>query len=62
MASGPTVAYAGIKRIANETVLCGLAAELELEAVLQQQQGATFDLEEGIAAFAERRAPRFRGR
>jgi 2-(1,2-epoxy-1,2-dihydrophenyl)acetyl-CoA isomerase len=61
LAAGPTVAYANIKRLANETLMRDLSAELECAAALQQEQGATADYEEGVAAFTERREPRFTG-
>jgi 2-(1,2-epoxy-1,2-dihydrophenyl)acetyl-CoA isomerase len=61
LAAGPTIAYGNIKRLANETLLRDLTAELEFAAALQQEQGATADYEEGVAAFTERREPRFAG-
>ncbi len=61
LAEGPTTAYAGLKRAANELWLPELAQQLELEATLQQEQARTGDYEEGIAAFLERRETRFTG-
>ena len=61
LAEGPTTAYGGLKRAANELRLPELAQQLELEATLQQEQARTRDYEEGIAAFLERRETRFTG-
>ena len=39
----------------------GLDAQLELERDLQREAGATPDYREGVAAFLEKRPPRFTG-
>jgi 2-(1,2-epoxy-1,2-dihydrophenyl)acetyl-CoA isomerase len=39
----------------------GYSDQLDLEAKLQSQAGATRDYEEGAAAFREKRAARFSG-
>jgi 2-(1,2-epoxy-1,2-dihydrophenyl)acetyl-CoA isomerase len=63
LASGPTVALGNIKR-----VLDGpdgperLRAQLDFEATLQQEHATTADYAEGVAAFKEKRPPRFAGR
>jgi 2-(1,2-epoxy-1,2-dihydrophenyl)acetyl-CoA isomerase len=62
LADGPTTAIALTKRLLNaaedETLAEGLAAE----AALQELAGRTSDHAEGVAAFAEKRDPRFGGR
>jgi len=62
LAQGPTVALAGMKRALTAAAQRHLADQLELEATLQQAQGATHDYAEGRAAFVEKRPARFRGR
>jgi 2-(1,2-epoxy-1,2-dihydrophenyl)acetyl-CoA isomerase len=61
LAAGPTVALIEIRRLligsGERTLAEGLAAEHE--AMIRT--GGTSDAREGIAAFVERRAPRFTG-
>lgn len=61
LAAGPTRSYAGTKRQLNAWAYSGLAAQLELEAEIQQEQAATTDFAEGAIAFLQKRAPEFRG-
>ncbi len=49
------------KRAMNASAANGLEAQLELEAQLMQEAGRTADYEEGVRAFLEKRAPRYRG-
>jgi len=62
LANGPTGSYAGIKRQLNRWLYDGMAGQLEFEARIQQERAASSDVAEGIAAFAEKRSPRFTGR
>ena len=62
LAQGPTAAF----RLGKEAMRASLGSELEdqlaLEARLQGEAGRTRDYLEGVAAFLEKRAPRFEGR
>jgi len=61
LAAGPTAAFAGVKRQLNAWLYAGLGEQLELEARIQQEMAASGDFAEGLAAFAEKRDPEFRG-
>lgn len=61
LAAGAPVAIGLTKRALNHAVDASLEEQLEYEAVLQGIAGATADHAEGIAAFVEKRTPRFRG-
>jgi 2-(1,2-epoxy-1,2-dihydrophenyl)acetyl-CoA isomerase len=61
MANGPTVSYAGAKRLLNRRAYAGLPEQLDAEAEQQRAQGYTGDFVEGVVAFLEKRPPRFTG-
>jgi enoyl-CoA hydratase/carnithine racemase len=61
LASGPTAAYGAMRRLIRRSFETGLAAGLDAELHSIVGGGATADGREGIAAFAERRPPRFNG-
>jgi 2-(1,2-epoxy-1,2-dihydrophenyl)acetyl-CoA isomerase len=61
LADGPTRAYEGIKRELNRWLFEGMDAQLEFEARIQQEMSGSADFAEGVAAFAEKRKPRFTG-
>jgi 2-(1,2-epoxy-1,2-dihydrophenyl)acetyl-CoA isomerase len=61
LAAGPTASYAGSKRELERWFYADLAAQLELEAGIQQEMAATGDFLEGVAAFVEKRPARFAG-
>ncbi|MFM1884250.1 MAG: hypothetical protein RL168_434 [Bacteroidota bacterium] len=62
LAQAPTQAFALTKQAVNASTFAGLEEQLELERALQNQAGATHDFKEGVAAFLEKRAPRFTGK
>jgi len=62
LATQPTRGLALIKQAMNRSLEQGLDAQLELEADLQAQAAATEDFSEGVAAFQQKRPPRFQGR
>jgi 2-(1,2-epoxy-1,2-dihydrophenyl)acetyl-CoA isomerase len=61
LANGPTLAYRGVKTALRASSGNDLEAQLALEARLQGEAGATQDFREGVAAFLEKRAAKFRG-
>src|SRR5919204_19054 len=58
----PTRGVAMTKRLFDHADTATLDEQLELEAQLQSVATRTEDFHEGVAAFLENRAPRFRGR
>jgi 2-(1,2-epoxy-1,2-dihydrophenyl)acetyl-CoA isomerase len=61
LASGPTRSYAQSKRALNQSLMAHMDAQLDLEADIQSEMAGSADFLEGIAAFVEKREPRFRG-
>jgi 2-(1,2-epoxy-1,2-dihydrophenyl)acetyl-CoA isomerase len=62
LAAGPTRGFALTKRLVNAAEDASLDESLAAEAALQELAGRTDDHAEGVAAFAEKRDPRFGGR
>jgi 2-(1,2-epoxy-1,2-dihydrophenyl)acetyl-CoA isomerase len=62
LAAGPTQAYALIRRAARMAAQSSLADVLQLERENQRTAGMTADARDAMAAFVEKRPPRFTGR
>lgn len=61
LAQGPTSAYRAVRQAVAESFDNDLEEQLKLEAKLQGQAGRSSDFREGVAAFLEKRKPRFTG-
>ncbi|HEY6297295.1 MAG TPA: enoyl-CoA hydratase-related protein [Streptosporangiaceae bacterium] len=61
LASGPTQSYAGTKRQLNRWLYAQMDAQLEFEAEIQREMAGSADFAEGVAAFNEKRPPKFTG-
>lgn len=62
LAAGPTKAYGLTKRAVTYGLHAPLDAALEYEAYLQEVAGRSADHREGVAAFLEKRTPKYEGR
>ncbi len=61
LAAAPTAAIGRIKQLLEQSATNDYSAQLELEQQAQVQSGQTKDFREGVAAFIEKRPPRFTG-
>jgi 2-(1,2-epoxy-1,2-dihydrophenyl)acetyl-CoA isomerase len=62
LASGPTKGYGLVKKALHASSGNSLDAQLDLERDLQREAGLSEDYREGVAAFKEKREPKFTGR
>jgi 2-(1,2-epoxy-1,2-dihydrophenyl)acetyl-CoA isomerase len=61
LAEGPTRSYAGTKRQLNNWLFQQMDAQLEFEALIQQEMAGSHDFVEGVTAFVEKRQAHFNG-
>lgn len=61
LATGPTAAFGGVKRLLAATLTNDLQTQLDFEARTICRMGGTDDGKEGVRAFLDKRAPRFGG-
>ncbi|HEY0545401.1 MAG TPA: enoyl-CoA hydratase-related protein [Pyrinomonadaceae bacterium] len=61
LASAPTAALGRIKQMLEQSAVNDYNAQLEVEHKAQIQSGQSVDFKEGVAAFMEKRPPRFTG-
>ena len=61
LASAPTAALARIKQLLEQSATNDYNTQLDFEHKAQIQSGQTKDFREGVAAFLEKRPPRFTG-
>jgi len=62
LAQGPTFGFASTKRAIQAAAVNGMDAQLDLEATLMKACGESADYAEGVAAFLDKRQPRYQGK
>ncbi len=62
LAKMPTKGLGLTKRALNASFTNDLSAQLALEDKLQTEAGSTYDYNEGVTAFLEKRKPEFKGK
>lgn len=62
LAAGPTRAYGRLRRLYEQSFGASLAEQLEAERMAFMESARTRDFAEGVAAFRDKREPKFDGR
>jgi 2-(1,2-epoxy-1,2-dihydrophenyl)acetyl-CoA isomerase len=62
LAAGPTKGYGLVKKALHAAAGNSLDSQLDLERDLQREAGFSEDYREGVAAFLQKRKPKFKGR
>ncbi|HRN99097.1 MAG TPA: enoyl-CoA hydratase-related protein, partial [Flavobacterium sp.] len=62
LANMPTKALGLTKRLLNESMTNNLDQQLALESKLQIESAESYDYNEGVAAFIQKRQPEFKGK
>jgi 2-(1,2-epoxy-1,2-dihydrophenyl)acetyl-CoA isomerase len=62
LAAGPSLAYAGTKRLLQQSLTSALETQLQHEAESFALCASSADFQEGVTAFIEKRKPVFSGR
>ena len=57
----PTVGIGLTKRLLNESATNDLSKQLDMEKIVQAKAASTYDYNEGVKAFLEKRKPEFKG-
>ncbi len=58
----PTKGIGLTKRLLNQSFSNDLTQQLDLEGELQTEAGQSYDYQEGVNAFLEKRKPEFKGK